>query len=102
MIHRVSFFPCLGEKKKNSLSFFESCCMSLQCYDFIDGSQEGMIDQADRHHLPDRKRKKSLVRRTIKKWSLLEEETLRTGVQMYVFVFLIKKTKITTSVEYIS
>ena len=104
----MSFFPCIGEKKKNSVSFFESCCMSLQWDDSIDGLQEGMTDRASRLHLPNPKRKivsplrkykvKNFVRRTIKRWSLLEEDTLRTGVQKYVFV-LIKKTKITTSVE---
>ena len=110
IIHRVSFFPCLGVKKKNSVSFFESFCMSLQWDDSIDGTQEGLTDCANRLHLPNPKRKivsplrkykvKNFVRKTIKRWSLLEEDTLRTGVQKYVFV-LIKKTKITTSVEYI-
>ena len=82
--------------------------MSLQWDDSIDGLQEGMTDRASRLHLPNPKRKfvsplrkykvKNFVRRTIKRWCLLEEDTLRTGVQKYVFV-LIKKTKITTSVE---
>ncbi|KAM3740064.1 hypothetical protein ACB098_08G071100 [Castanea mollissima] len=62
--------------------------------DSIDGSPGGMTNRTGRLHLPSPKRKivsplkkyevtKFVRRRRLKRWSLLEEDTLRTGVQKY-------------------
>ncbi|KAF3454805.1 hypothetical protein FNV43_RR05253 [Rhamnella rubrinervis] len=62
--------------------------------DSSDGSPEGKVNHASRLHLPSPKRKavsplkkyeitKFAKRRKIKRWSLLEEDTLRTGIQKY-------------------
>uniref|UniRef100_A0A2N9IDJ7 Uncharacterized protein n=1 Tax=Fagus sylvatica TaxID=28930 RepID=A0A2N9IDJ7_FAGSY len=70
---------------------------TARCYewdDSIDGSPERMTNRASRLHLPSPKRKivsplkkyevtKFVRRRKIKRWSLLEEDTLRTAVQKY-------------------
>lgn len=75
--------------------------MSLQWDDSIDGSPGGMTNRAGRLHLPSPKRKivsplkkyevtKFVRRRRLKRWSLLEEDTLRTGVQKYVLFLIIK------------
>jgi telomeric repeat-binding factor 2 len=72
--------------------------MSLQW----DDSPEGMTNDASRLHLPSPKRKlvsplkkhevtKLARRRQIKRWSLLEEDTLRTAVQKYVLVLILRK-----------
>ena len=74
----------------------------LQWDDSIDGSPERMTNRASRLHLPSPKRKivsplkkyevtKFVRRRKIKRWSLLEEDTLRTAVQKYVPFFLLEK-----------
>ena len=76
--------------------------MALQWEDSIDGSPGGMTNHAGRLHLPSPKRKivsplkkyevtKFVRRRRLKRWSLLEEDTLRTGVQKYVLVLIINK-----------
>jgi hypothetical protein len=81
----------------------------LQWNDSIDGSPERMTNRASRLHLPSPKRKivsplkkyevtKFVRRRKIKRWSLLEEDTLRTAVQKYVPFFLLEKN---TLIEYI-
>lgn len=73
---------------------------TLQWDDSIDSLPEGSADHASRFHLPTPKRRlvsplkkyetpKISRRRKVKKWSILEEDTLRTGVQKYVpFSFL--------------
>jgi telomeric repeat-binding factor 2 len=64
----------------------------VQWDDSIDDSPDGMTKDASRPHLPSPKRKliaplkkqgvtKFARRRQIKRWSLLEEDTLRTAVQ---------------------
>ena len=64
----------------------------MQWDDSIDDSLEGMTKDASRLHLPSPKRKfvaplkkqevtKFARRRQIKRWSLLEEDTLRTAMQ---------------------
>lgn len=70
----------------------------MQWDDSIDTSQGAMKDPG-RLHLPSPKRnavsplkkyenKRFTKRRKAKRWSLLEEDTLRTGVQKYVAPFL--------------
>ncbi|KAL4654825.1 hypothetical protein ACB092_01G408300 [Castanea dentata] len=86
---------CIPQSNSARPSLMErnSTAQTYEWDDSIDGSQEGMTDRASRLHLPNQKRKivsplrkykvKNFVRRTIKRWSLLEEDTLRTGVQKF-------------------
>uniref|UniRef100_A0A7N2L3A6 Myb-like domain-containing protein n=2 Tax=Quercus lobata TaxID=97700 RepID=A0A7N2L3A6_QUELO len=86
---------CIPQSNSTRPSLMErnSTAHTYEWDDSIDGSQEGMTDRANRLHLPNPKRKivsplrkykvKNFVRRTIKRWSLLEEDTLRTGVQKF-------------------
>ena len=72
--------------------------LSLQWDDSIDTLPEGSPDRGCRLHLPTPKRRlvsplkkyenmNYVKRRRRKKWSTMEEDTLRTGVQKYVFCF---------------
>ncbi|KAK7851077.1 hypothetical protein CFP56_043134 [Quercus suber] len=86
---------CIPQSNSTRPSLMErnSTAHTYEWDDSIDGSQERMTDRASRLHLPNPKRKivsplrknkvKNFVRRTIKRWSLLEEDTLRTGVQKF-------------------
>lgn len=71
--------------------------MFLQWDDLTDGSPTPKRDGKSRLHLPSPKKRvvsplnvykptKVSKRRTVKRWTLLEEDTLRTGVQKYVIV----------------
>ncbi|XP_009374383.2 LOW QUALITY PROTEIN: uncharacterized protein LOC103963301 [Pyrus x bretschneideri] len=77
-----------------SLMERNSTACTFEWEDSIDTSQEGTKKDAGRLHLPSPKRTavsplkkygnvKLTKRRKVKRWSLLEEETLRTGVQKY-------------------
>ncbi|KAK4605251.1 hypothetical protein RGQ29_013353 [Quercus rubra] len=86
---------CIPQSNSTRPSLMErnSTAHTYEWDDSIDGLQEGMTNRASRLHLPNPKRKivsplrkykvKNFVRRTIKRWSLLEEDTLRTGVQKF-------------------
>ena len=76
-----------------------NCNLSLQWDDSIDSLSEGSPGRGS-IHLPTPKRrlvsplkkyeiKKIGVRRKHKKWSTLEEDTLRTGVQKYVILLYV-------------
>ncbi|XP_068338332.1 uncharacterized protein [Pyrus communis] len=77
-----------------SLMERNSTARTFEWEDSIDTSQEGTKKDAGRLHLPSPKRTavsplkkygniRLTKRRKVKRWSLLEEETLRTGVQKY-------------------
>ncbi|XP_059430282.1 uncharacterized protein LOC132163923 [Corylus avellana] len=80
--------------RRPSLMERNSTAHAYEWDDSIDDSPEGMTEDASRLHLPSRRRKlvsplkkqevtKFARRRQIKRWSLLEEDTLRTAVQKY-------------------
>ena len=71
--------------------FYSLAFLFLQWVDSADGSPEGKVNHTGRLHLPSPKRKadihlqndemaKLAKRRKVKRWSLLEEDTLRTGI----------------------
>ena len=73
--------------------------LSLQWDDSIDTVSEGSPNRGRRLHLPTPKRRlvsplkkhgnmNYAKRRKVKKWSTMEEDTLRTGVNKYVLCFL--------------
>lgn len=75
------------------IAFYDKTFLFVQWNDSIDDLPEG--SNGNRLHLPSPKRKdisplkkyeetKVVRRRQCKKWSLLEEDTLRTAVQRYV------------------
>lgn len=77
------------------LKLLVSLTITLQWDDSIDNLPEESADHASRLRLPTPKRRlvsplkkyetpKISKRRKVKKWSILEEDTLRTGVQKYV------------------
>lgn len=81
------------------LLHIEIIIMALQWVDSIDDSPEGITNHASRLRLPSPKRKivsplkkyeiaNFARRRKVKRWTLLEEETLRTGVQKYVLLLM--------------
>ncbi|XP_038901324.1 uncharacterized protein LOC120088243 [Benincasa hispida] len=84
--------PGYGQKTRPSIMERNSTACSYEWNDSIDDSPEG--SHADRLHLPSPKRKvisplkkyeetKIVRRRQCKKWSLLEEDTLRTAVERF-------------------
>nr|XP_023913428.1 uncharacterized protein LOC112025000 isoform X2 [Quercus suber]POF09353.1 telomeric repeat-binding factor 1 [Quercus suber] len=83
-----------GNATRPSLMERNGTAHTYEWEDSIDGSPGGMTNRAGRPHLPSPKRKivsplkkyevtKFVRRRRLKRWSLLEEDTLRTGVQKY-------------------
>ncbi|KAG2669827.1 hypothetical protein I3760_14G052500 [Carya illinoinensis] len=83
-----------GNAPQPSLMERNSTAHTYEWEDSIEDSPEGMINHKSRLQLPSPRRKNVLPlqkfenenfpkRRKIKRWSLLEEDTLRTGVQKY-------------------
>ncbi|KAF5470341.1 hypothetical protein F2P56_010861 [Juglans regia] len=83
-----------GNAPQPSLMERNSTAHTYEWEDSIEDSPEGMTNHTSRLHLPSPRRKNVSPlqkfenenfpkRRKIKRWSLLEEDTLRTGVQKY-------------------